>query len=188
MLARSHCFPKPHSSPMLLGCCRVSISPFHKVSHGASMVLSDHTHVLRPLMRRRYENVLDRRQHWKQGGLWIQVTGNSMSKSCKRVVRNWARRRIEQALVEKLKERGYDRTGRRLNQNSAKVTSTKNIPCHFARQGSSEDVELSSLCGTVSIQVREKIMESKYPEVQQQAGLVVSEVLRICRQHHARTS
>ncbi|KAL9131955.1 MAG: hypothetical protein Q9217_000235 [Psora testacea] len=169
-----------------LNCCRVSISPFHKVSHEASRILDDPTHVLYPLMQRRYKNVLDRRRHREQKGLWVVVTGNTMGKTCKSVVRNWARRRLEHALAEQLKERGYDGRGRNLKNTLAPISSTGSSGSHDVRHVVSDNAGSPSLCGTVTIQLLEKIKETKYPEVQRQAGLVADEVLRRCRQNTAK--
>ena len=160
---------------------RVSISPLHKVSHGASNILDDATHVLYPLMQRRYENVLDRQRHWKQEGLRLVVTGNSMGKTCKRVVRNWSRRRIERTMAQQLRERGYDERGWRLNGTLARTPSRKPQESQHVQNHVPENEGSPTLRGAVTIMLSEHVTRMKYSEVQRQAGLVADEVLRRCQ-------
>ena len=164
-----------------LSCCRVAISPTQQVPHIASLILADSSHVLRPLMQRRYENVLDRSKHWRQEGLQLIVTGNVLGKSRKRVVRNWARRRVEHALIDKLRERGFDGNGRSLLRGQAtSAVAPQSQSC--IRLDTLEPLVggQGDLRGYVNVQLLESILETKAIDLQQQAGLIVNEVLRRC--------
>ena len=149
--------------------CRVDISPNHKFSSSSSKILDDSSHVLRPKILSRYKDVVSGHYDPREEGLWIMCTGNNMQ--VPKVVRGWSRRRILQALVEELRERGFDRQGKKLETRHGEM----------ARLGQQEETDrLEVLVGTVSIGTQPKILLTEYAEVRRQAALIADEVLRIC--------
>ena len=76
-----------------------------------------------------------------------------------------------QAIVEELRERGFDRQGKRLETRHEEA----------AKLGQQEGTDrLEVLVGTVTIGTQPKILLAEYAEVRRQAGLIADEVLRIC--------
>ena len=174
--------PSPPLMAPTLSCCRLKISPENQIPHIASLILADSSSVLRPLMRRRYANVLDRSKHWQQEGLQLVVTANMLVKNRKRVVRSWSRRRVEQAIDGELRGRGFDKGGRWIGMGRAISKD--------AQQGGKGSIQaskapklagLSGLRGYVNVQLLDGILTMKGTELQQQAGIVVDAILRQCR-------
>lgn len=146
-----------------LDICRVAISPVHKISYAASIILKDTSHVLHAPTRQRYEAILNGQYDKRQEGLWIVFNSNAIHS--KRVVRTWAKRRVTRAVVEELQKRGFDKKGKKI----VKVEGGQ-------LAAGASDV----LVGTVGIEVLKKCVEAQYDEVQRQAGLMVQEILSIC--------
>ncbi|KAL6721858.1 hypothetical protein ACLMJK_000963 [Lecanora helva] len=150
-----------------LNVCRVSIHPTHQPSHTSSIILKDTSHVLCPRVRQRYDPVIKGRYNELEEGLWIMLTSNTMQG--KKAVRSWAKRRIAQAMKQELSARGYDGEGRRVSTGAVSedaIGESKRRP--------------DMLIGTVDIEVFSHSMGIGFAEVQNQMGLVVEEVLRIC--------
>lgn len=100
-----------------------------------------------------------------------------------RVVRSWARRRLQNAILSELRSRGFDGQGRRLEKIDARTAGpAKNALPNHLQDGESRKIEESDLIGSADIRVLEKIVEVKYETVQEQAGLVVQEILKVCSQ------
>ena len=125
-------------------------------------------------MQRRYEDVLDRRKHHKQEGLQLIVTANSLGKHVKRVVRNWARRRLEQAIAAKLRDSGFSGDGQSLQK--AYIATSPTQPIIFG----SPALASEGLIGYVNVQLMDEILHVKATELHQQANIIVNEVLRRC--------
>lgn len=161
------------------GLCRVAISRSHKVPHGPSQILKDPSNVLYTRTCRRYDHVLKGQYDEEDEGLWLLVTGNHMSKN--RTVRNWARRKVENALWDQLNAKGFDRCGRKLTRYQ-KDESTMEQGHGFSNRGISKEAKphLRSLVGTVQICVLDNIIHSKQEEVRRQAGIIVEEIFKIC--------
>ena len=98
----------------------------------------------------------------------MMFTSNPMHK--KKVVRSWARRRVAQAVMEDLRGRGFDDEGRRIDGGA--IVGGEQVK----GEGRCPD----ALIGTVDVEVMDQCVETKYAEVQRQAGLIVDEVLNIC--------
>ena len=106
----------------------------------------------------------------------MDFISNAMQK--KKVVRSWARRRINHAVTEALRARGYDRYGRRLvdpNVSIMKGSQYNNSPNKSMVHSAPE-----ALIGTVDIHVLPDSIVTSFTEVQRQAGVVVDEILEIC--------
>ncbi|KZM18697.1 uncharacterized protein EKO05_0006647 [Ascochyta rabiei] len=90
-------------SKVKLKTFKVSYSPTY-TSYIINHIAANPSHPLYLVQRRR-------KQELKKEGLWWHATnGIDISKSgC---VRTWARRRLRQAFVEELKQKGYDETGK----------------------------------------------------------------------------
>ena len=159
-----------------LQLCRVSMSPKHKISHNADRILNDRSHVLYVPTRKRYEAILDGYYDERQEGLWLEITANTMQK--KKVVRSWAKRRIEQAVTGALRMRGFGTNGRRL------VDRSPSAPRGSGSSGSQNktmrDHALEALIGTVEVHVLPKSIETNFAEVQRQMGVMVDQILKKC--------
>lgn len=102
--------------------------------------------------------------------------GNSMQK--KRVVRSWATRRIEKAVTETLRARGFDRNGRRLifpDASKKKGSKSKSSPLESTPEYAPE-----ALIGTVDVHMLHNSIETSFTEVQRQARVIVDKILEIC--------
>lgn len=165
-----------------LNCCRVAASPSHQLSHHAWQIVGDATSVLRPLMMRRYENVLDRNKHRRQQGLHVLIVGNTLGKGTKRVVRNWARRRVEHAIFEQLRLNGFDRLGRSF-QKSERARAVSQTSSRSAQNSYNVTPTAANLTGTITVHLLDRILDTAWVDLQQQAKVIVHEVLRrgVCR-------
>ena len=96
----------------------------------------------------------------------------------KKVVRSWAKRRIEHAVTAALRTRGFDRDGKRLVDSDA--TSTR----ESKPNGSGHDLNVKYapeiLIGTVNIHILPDSIGTNFVEVQSQAEVVVAKILKIC--------
>ena len=149
--------------------CRLNISRDHKLSYTAERMIRDPGHVFHRPIRQRYQNVVNGNYDPREEGLWIMCTSNTMPGS--RVVRSWTTRKMRQAIVDALENRGFDRKGRRLKKSAGLgqgIDGGRILP------------EL--LAGTLSIETLPLIRETKYEEVQRQAATVVNEAIKICGQ------
>ncbi|KAL2042647.1 hypothetical protein N7G274_004406 [Stereocaulon virgatum] len=149
--------------------CRVEISPHHRLSSHSIKILDDASHVLRPKLLSRYKDVLSDHYDPQKEGLWIMCAANNVQ--VPKVVRGWGRRRILQAIVEELRERGFDRHGKRLETRHEEATE-------LGQQEKTDRLEV--LVGTLHIGAQPKILLAEHTEVRRQAGLIADEVLRIC--------
>ncbi|KAJ4340587.1 hypothetical protein N0V95_007462 [Ascochyta clinopodiicola] len=90
-------------SKLKLKTCKVSYSPTY-TNYILNHIATNASHPLYIVQRRH------KQEHKKEGLWWHATNGVDISKSgC---VRTWARRRLRQAFVEELKQRGYDETGK----------------------------------------------------------------------------
>lgn len=149
--------------------CRLNISKNHKLSYTAERIFKDPGHVFYRPIRKRYQNVVNGKYDLREEGLWITCTSNTMPGS--RVVRSWTTRKMRQAIVDALKNRGFDRTGKKLK-----------TLAELGQGINGGHVLPELLSGTLSIETMPLIRETKYEEVQRQAAMVVNEVIRICGQ------
>lgn len=159
--------------------CRCFISPYHTRSSICDYILQDRSHVLYPRVRRRYNDLLDRRQQWKQEGLQIEVAANGMHKKWQRTVRSWAKRRVDQALTKQLKEKGFDRQGRRIREQCIMLekddTSSAAHQSEHVNRSKNKDEDL---CGSIRVQLLESVVVTKYPDIYQQAGLIIDDLVK----------
>lgn len=94
-----------------------------------------------------------RRHTGSRGLLWKVVCGKSVSHGA--VVRTWTRRRVQQAITDVLKDRGYDASGLPFAKNAG-------------RYGVTEDLR-----GTMLITCNEPAMTAKPRELRSDATLLV---------------
>ena len=159
--------------------CRCFISPYHTRSSISDYILQDRSHVLYPRVKRRYNDLLDRRQQWKREGLQIEVPANGMHKKWQRTVRSWAKRRVDQALTKQLREKGFDRQGRRLKKQWSPL---ERDGTHSAAQQSEHvnrlQIKDEDLCGSIRVQLLESVVVTKYSDIYQQAGLIIDDLVK----------
>lgn len=161
---------------------RVDISPKHKISQNTQKILNDRSHVLYLPTLYRAQAILDGTYDESQEGLRMVFVTNTMQK--KRVVRSWARRRIDQAVTEALRTRGFDRNGRRLVDPYAcksRGSDPQNSPNNITAKSAPK-----ALIGTVNILVLSQSIETSFTEVQRQAGVVADNILKTCGHYRLR--
>ena len=159
-----------------LTVCKVDVSPKHKISYVTQHILNDRSHVLYLPTQKRFQAIQDGRYEERPDGLKIGFVVNTLQK--RRVVRSWARRRIDQAVTEALRVRGFDKKGRRLKDchvSIAKVSGSNSSLTDLTSKSM-----LEALIGTVNVQILPSSTETKFTEVQRQAGVVADKVLQTC--------
>ncbi|KAF2737516.1 hypothetical protein EJ04DRAFT_510174 [Polyplosphaeria fusca] len=124
--------------------------------------LKDVQHPLNPVYQRK-------RDARDQTGLWWHVTVNSKSAK-KKVVKSWLRRRLRNAFIESLKERGVDEDGKLVCD--AKGYKHTGILGQMLEQGQ----ELS-LKGSLNLQALNPLVTAKFADVKKQTGKVVDTML-----------
>lgn len=96
-------------SKLKLKTFKVSYSPTY-TNYILNHIATNPSHPLYISQRRRQQ------EHKKEGLWWHATNGIDISKSgC---VRTWARRRLRQAFVEELRDKGYDEMGKLVNKNA----------------------------------------------------------------------
>ena len=172
--------PRSLSVPSLT-VFRVDISSKHKISLNTYQILNDRSHVLYLPTRKRVQAILDGSYDERREGLRMVYITNAMQK--KRIVRSWARRRIDQAVTEALRTRGFGRNGRRLVDPYASTAKglDPNSPDNVTAKSAPE-----ALIGTVDIQILHQSIETSFTEVQRQAGVVADNILKTCGRYPRR--
>ena len=156
--------------------CRVDINPTHKISYIARRILRDRSHVLFLPTRNRFQHILDGRYNEHREGLWMNYIANTMQG--KKIVRSWARRRIDHAVTAALRTRGFDRNGRRLVDSDA--GSMRESKQNGSRLDLTVDHAPEILIGTVNVHVLYSSIETSFVEVQRQAEVAVAKIVKIC--------
>lgn len=132
---------------------RFAFSPTFYPSHSANLILSDLDNVRRERTKAR---LLAR----PRDRLWVTYSCNAFIKQS--VVKSWSQRRLKRAVLEALRDRGYDRLGRRIETTGAVV-----------EQG-------TNLRGTLEINGFNNMALAEWKEVRRQIGLVVGRVVLMC--------
>lgn len=96
----------------------------------------------------------------------------------KRVVRSWARRRVQQAVTEALSTRGFDRNGRRLVYPDASAMNKSESDSSLVSLNVDDTPEV--LIGTVGVHILQDCVKASFAEVQRQAEVVVDKMVDIC--------
>ena len=111
----------------------------------------------------------------------MDFISNSLQR--KRVVRSWARRRVQQAVTEALKIRGFEKNGRRLvgPDSSTNKSELDSSPVGLTVQNTPE-----TLIGTVSVHILQDCIKASFNEVQRQAEVMADKIVDICGRypHH----
>lgn len=125
-------------------------------------VQEDDQHPLNEVQKRLY-------QERKREGLWWNVTvGVNLSKA--KVVRSWVRRRLQNAFVEELRERGIEQDGRLLGK--GRGVERHGIPADVIQQYGSV-----SLMGSLRLHANPSVVTAKYTDVRKETGVVVDALL-----------
>jgi hypothetical protein len=138
---------------------KVSYAPDYKnliVNH----VATDPSHPLRETQRRRQA------EKKKEGLWWHATTGVDLNKSS--CVRAWARRRLRNAVVDELKARGYDETGRYVN-----LRKLHERPDLMAKVVAGKTLDLK---GSLRLHAQAPLIPAKYVDVRAEAGAVIDAV------------
>ncbi len=77
------------------------------------------------------------------------------------MVRNWCQKRVKNALLEEMRDRGYDKEGRRVGRNG--------------ELGKGKD-----LVGSLELFGFEALVTAEWQEVRRQVGLVIERVKQMC--------
>lgn len=131
---------------------RFAFSPTFYPSHSASLILSDLDNVRRERTKAR---LLAR----PRDELWVTYSCNAFIKQS--AVKSWNQRRLKRAVLEVLRDRGYDRFGRRVGTDGV-VEQGKNLQ------------------GTLEINGFNNMALAEWKEVRRQIGLVVEKVVLMC--------
>ena len=126
-------------------------------------VLADRTHPLNETQRRR------QRERTREGLWWHVTTSADLSKSS--CVRAWARRRLRNAVVEELKLRGYDDTGKPLLLDETTKTNTA-LPPKPIRPAKPD------LTGSLRLHIQAPLIPAKFPAVRAEVSTVIDQLVR----------
>ena len=137
--------PKP--KPPRLTCCRMSYSPVYQPAFSSRVFLEDKTHNL-------HLPAVARHSSRPKVGLWWRVTSNTMAGK-PAVVRHWSSRRMRHAILEALKEKGFDEAGKK--------------PAG------------ENLTGILDLVTLPGIVKARFEEVKMEAGMVIEHVVSLCR-------
>jgi hypothetical protein len=101
----------------------------------------------------------------KQEGLWWHITtGGDLSKSS--CVRSWSRRRVRNAIVEGLKEHGYDEDGKLVKR---KTSDTRES---LAATTLSDDLR-----GSLRLHALAPLIPAKYVDVKTEVGQIINAIV-----------
>lgn len=131
---------------------RFAFSPTFYPSHSANLILSDLDNVRRERTKAR---LLAR----PRDELWVTYSCNAFIKQS--VVKSWNQRRLKHAVLEALRDKGYDRLGRRVGTNGV------------VGQG-------NYLQGMLEINGFNNMALAEWKEVRRQIGLVLEKVVMMC--------
>lgn len=144
---------------------RFAFSPtFYYPSHSANLILSDLDNVRRERTKAR---LLAR----PRDGLWVTYSCNAFIKQS--VVKSWCQRRLKRAVLEALRDRGYDGLGRRIGTNGNGDRDGVVVIVEEQEQG-------MNLRGTLEINGFNNLALAEWNEVRRQIGLVVERVVLMC--------
>ncbi|KAI9641814.1 Chitin synthase, class 5 [Ciborinia camelliae] len=99
----------------------------------------------------------------KTSPLWVSIFCAKLNGGNKKVIRTYMVRRVRTAVIEALKKHGYDLSGRR-------------IPAGVGKDNKDEEI-----FGTMLISTKEAAMTAKMDDIQEQAELAVSAMMRMSR-------
>jgi hypothetical protein len=128
-------------------------------------VVADPSHPLHESQKRRQE------ARKKEGLWWYATTGVDLNKSS--CVRSWARRRLRFALLDALKQRGFDQNGKFVNLEAIKDRMDL---MHVLRQGKTLD-----LMGSLRAHVQPPLISAKYTQVCAEMGHVIESMLQVIK-------
>ena len=160
--------------PQGIDVCRLSITPKHEPPGQARFVLEDQNDPRHYLMCNKYRYLEQPNLNHEQLGYWMIFIDSMLSR--KKTVRSWARRRLQQAVCEQLRERGFDEKGLPLKGPQQLSTErSKQKHAHGFRK----------LVGMTEIFVSDPCVTAKYEDIKEQAGSLVDKILAVCGWPHA---
>ncbi|KLJ11894.1 hypothetical protein EMPG_12947 [Blastomyces silverae] len=108
----------------------------------------------------------------EKGQLWWSTCTQSDIASERSVIRSWCARRVRNAFRDALKERGYDKTGRRIPD----IEHREQQKPHQRRQAGQPPSRLEALEGTLEIHFRLAVKAAKYTDIVREAGVVIERI------------
>ncbi|PGH02746.1 hypothetical protein GX51_04480 [Blastomyces parvus] len=108
----------------------------------------------------------------EKGQLWWSVLPASDVAAERSVVRSWCARRMRNAFRDALRERGYDKTGRRIPD----IEQREQQKPQQSRQAALPLSRLEALEGTLEIHFRLAVKTAKYTDIVREAGDVVERI------------
>lgn len=154
--------------------CHLQVKRQLEVPFYAKRILAEATHVHRPLMRRRYAHLLDGGGSSLPKGLHLTVTPHTMGIRCPPVIRNWMKRRYEQAIHECLRSRGFDRQGNCIAPDGRDENTERSSVRH------QRDPSIYQLKGAVHVSLQSEVRQFSWQDIQQQAASLVEEIIKRC--------
>ena len=154
------------------GSLSLSVSPFCRLPHSVQDALNSATNPRRFLLQRRFADILRRPK--KAEDLDIRVTGHSMGKQYKVIVRNKAKRYVNVLLLEELRRRGFDSHGQ-------PVLSRKPLSSSSRIEFSHPRTSRSMLRGSVEVLLFGNVLSQRREQLLQQVKNLVDDIVRRCR-------
>ncbi|OJD24993.1 hypothetical protein ACJ73_03639 [Blastomyces percursus] len=105
----------------------------------------------------------------EKGQLWWSASAQSDIASERSVIRSWCARRVRTAFRDALRERGYDKTGRRIPDTEQRERQKP----QQRRQAGQPPSRLEALEGTLEIHFRLAVKAAKYTDIVREAGAVI---------------
>ncbi|PGH34109.1 hypothetical protein GX50_03072 [[Emmonsia] crescens] len=106
----------------------------------------------------------------EKGNLWWSASTHGDITSEKSVIRSWCARRVRTAFRDALKERGYDKTGRRIPDIEQQEQEQQQ------QQDGKSLSQLEVLKGTLEIHFRLAVKAAKYTDLVREAGVIVERI------------
>ncbi|KAL2368016.1 hypothetical protein BDBG_06891 [Blastomyces gilchristii SLH14081] len=104
--------------------------------------------------------------------LWWSASAQSDIASEKSVIRSWCARRVRTAFRDALRERGYDKTGRRIPD----IEQREQQKPQPRQQAGQPPSRLEALEGTLEIHFRLAVKAAKYTDIVREAGVVIERI------------
>ena len=154
--------------------CNLQVKRKLEVPYYAKRILAEATHVHQPLMRRRYAHLLHGGKSSLPKGMHLTVTPHTMGIRCPAVVRNWMKRRYEQAIYGCMRSRGFDCQGNCIAPAGRDEMSNRSSTRQ--RRGPS----IYQLRGAVNVSLQSETCRFTWQDIQQQAASIVEEIIKRC--------
>ena len=150
-----------------LDVCHLYVSRGYKVPTPATKTLADINDPRYWLCAEKYAWLEDERYRSENKGFWLVMVDARVQLG--RVKRSWVRRRLKNAVTDRLRAYGFDTSGRRLDP----TPGSDSLPATAQH-------DYTRLIGIAELHPKESSFETKFEEVQNQADIIVQYILTQC--------